>query len=159
MGKTWKSILKAHSISTLSDRLCDAQASQRLVRECSFVPRNEQEVLSLEQDKHETQYLPILCVDDFWITEKTMGPAVSDLESLTSTLEVSLGDIGLGRWRIYKNIELGLRDQIAKLGGTEDEVNEVKEIVIGSDPLLLAISMLVSLLHMLFEVNGLYGRG
>lgn len=85
-----------------------------------------------------------------------MGPAVSDLESLTSKLDVSLGDIGIGRWRIYKNIELGLRDQIAKLGGTEDEVNEVKEIVIGSDPLLLAISMLVSLLHMLFEVNGVY---
>ena len=96
------------------------------------------------------EWMPVLHLDEAWVTKGQLPLALNE-STPTAPLNVSVGQIGLGRWRLYNLLEQGVGDQLKAMGGGDDELDEVKEMLVLANPKMLALSLLVSVLHMFFE--------
>ena len=66
-------------------------------------------------------------------------------------LEVSFRSEPLGWFRVSKSLEQSMVTMQQLGGGGDEDIEQLRELFGGTSPTLLAVTMLVSVLHMLFD--------
>mmetsp|Transcript_74408 Transcript_74408/g.162756 ORF Transcript_74408/g.162756 Transcript_74408/m.162756 type:complete len:628 (-) Transcript_74408:13-1896(-) len=95
-------------------------------------------------------YLPQLFVDEFGLTDDQLIK-LNDTGSSAWSSEVSFDLMGAPRWRFQEHMEMSLKQQEAFWGKDSEEMLQIRDLYANTPPLLLAITMVVSVLHMIFE--------
>ena len=96
-------------------------------------------------------YHPVAFASDFWLTE-------SSLVRLNATakdgldLEVSFAPLSLMKWQMQSQMEENWARQQAMGLQTTKNLDEVRRIMAETNPILLAVTGVVSLLHMVFDM-------
>ena len=98
--------------------------------------------------------------DAFWLRRKLLeGREVPDGTfatahgvSVPANVTVSFDFINLGLWRVYAALEDGLANLENVMGGGEKESDEVRQIFAETPPLLLLCTVIVSVLHLAFDI-------
>ncbi|KAI1316965.1 hypothetical protein EDD11_009209 [Mortierella claussenii] len=109
------------------------------------------------RDEHGNGFvLPALYVNDFWLLKEQMTPIndtvkyVRDLEELP--LRINFYPISYIKLQLYASLDVGTKKQSGMMGGTGAELDEVKRMLIETNPYLLVLTAVVSLLHSAFEM-------
>ncbi|KZT62279.1 cleft lip and palate transmembrane 1 [Calocera cornea HHB12733] len=94
-------------------------------------------------------YYPIVYPNDFWLLREGM------VELNTTTTEVPLrvkfSPMSWMKFQIYASVGFGFEQQSRTAGTGGGEIEEIKRMLIETNPILLVTTILVSLLHTLFE--------
>ncbi|ORY17966.1 cleft lip and palate associated transmembrane protein 1 [Clohesyomyces aquaticus] len=103
-------------------------------------------------------YYPVLFINTFWQLKKHM----TEINSTVTTLPLNVKLNNLNNWKfsVYASMEENIRQQAAAAaagtasptGGDGTEMEMFKEILIDSNTYLLAITAIVSIFHMFFEM-------
>ncbi|KAF5300041.1 hypothetical protein FQR65_LT09298 [Abscondita terminalis] len=112
------------------------------------VPSPLDEYIKFTDDKR--KYKPVLFANDFWNMARDYKPLNETLH-----LHVTFQPIGLFKWQIYA--AQSMRQKWNLFGDTEgeqtdEEQDTLKETLLDTNPYLLALTMVVSLLHSVFEL-------
>ncbi len=102
-------------------------------------------------------YYPILYVDTFWQLREDMIELNSSVKTLP--LHINLNNYNWWKFSIFASIDEGMKRNQRKIAsggpipaaGDGSELEEFKRILIGTNVYLLAITGIVSVLHMIFE--------
>ena len=94
-------------------------------------------------------FLPPVHVDEFWLLHKSLVPVNDTLDRVTLT--ASLDVEGLMKWQIKKSMEQQWASQRAMGLQSDGESDVIREMLSDTEPWLLALTCLVSMLHMVFE--------
>ncbi|CAA0833977.1 Transmembrane CLPTM1 family protein [Striga hermonthica] len=94
-------------------------------------------------------YYPTIFFNDFWLLRDKLIPVNETVNELPLNLEV--GPISMTKWQLYLQIDQSF--QIHRNYGSmlEGEADELKRVFLEGNPYLLAITMVVSVLHSLFD--------
>ena len=96
--------------------------------------------------------------DAFWLRRKLMeGRELPDEKldtgaHLPTNVTVSFSYVNLGLWRVFAGLEEGLENLGNVMGGGEKESDEVRQIFAETPPLLLLCTVIVSVLHLAFDI-------
>jgi hypothetical protein len=94
-------------------------------------------------------YYPIVFFDDFWLLEENLIEINESVSTLTLTLSYS--PISIMKWQMYLQMEQSFSIQ-QSIGTQQDgESDELKRILLDTNPYLLGITMVVSILHSIFD--------
>lgn len=97
----------------------------------------------------QASFLPLLHVNDFWVLGHHLHPVNSS--SKTVPLHLRVGVAPMWRWALQTQMS-ATWDVQASMGTTGEGDNDmIKTIIMDTNPVLLGITMLVSLLHMVFD--------
>ena len=96
-----------------------------------------------------TKFLPFFHVNDFWMLQDQLLP----ISTANETLHLSLYFSPLAMWRfqLYLQFEESFRMQTDRMGLEKKESEQMKRMVLETNPILLAITIAVSLLHSVFD--------
>ncbi|KAF9581550.1 hypothetical protein BGW38_001392 [Lunasporangiospora selenospora] len=94
--------------------------------------------------------LPAVYVNDFWILRDQMYPINNTLNELP--LHISYYPISYMKLQLYASMDVTMKKQSGMMGGTGSEIDELKRMLVETNPYLLALTMVVSLLHSAFEM-------
>lgn len=94
-------------------------------------------------------YLPVVYLDEFWLLREHMQPIDSRTQSLT--LHFELSQTSMMRMQTLAALDASFRQQALQMGGSGAEFEELKRILLETNVYLLATTVLVSLLHAVFE--------
>ncbi|RCH80039.1 hypothetical protein CU098_003112, partial [Rhizopus stolonifer] len=97
-------------------------------------------------------YRPILFPNDFWALQQNAFPVNDTVNSLP--LLIRLEPISMWKFNIYATLDESMKQQAnSPMGGmTSSDLDEVKRMFMETNPVLLGTTILVSLLHSLFEM-------
>ncbi|GMH94909.1 hypothetical protein TrST_g7766 [Triparma strigata] len=95
------------------------------------------------------QYFPVLYVNEFWLTSDKLQAINGTRETLP--LEMSIGSIGMFKWQGMSSMQHQWKMQEA-MGGRDGESDILVNMITDTNPILLAITIAVSLLHSLFDI-------
>lgn len=101
-------------------------------------------------------YLPITLVNDFWLLGHHLV-AINDTVH-TVPLTISFGPTGMMKWSLMASMEkqwemqasIGAATGDSSMGGG-DSNDLIKSVLMDTNPILLAVTMVVSTLHMVFD--------
>ncbi|XWX00165.1 hypothetical protein V2A60_008185 [Cordyceps javanica] len=102
-------------------------------------------------------YYPLLFVNTFWQLNKDMIPLNDTVKELP--IRIDLGNMAAWQFQIMANIEMNSKENARQAAfgnpvpGTGDgsEIEMVKEILIDNNPILLAITAVVTVAHVILE--------
>ncbi|KAG9297904.1 hypothetical protein G9A89_002612 [Geosiphon pyriformis] len=95
-------------------------------------------------------YLPIVYVNDFWILKEHMTPINETVTTLP--LNLKYYPISFMKFQLYAQMQESFRTQAEVMGGNaHSEFDEIKRMLLETNPFLLGITFVVSILHSLFE--------
>ncbi|GAA5984062.1 hypothetical protein JCM10908_006032 [Rhodotorula pacifica] len=94
-------------------------------------------------------YFPILFPNDFWLLTSHMNPINSSVSRLP--LRVELKPTSLFKFQIQSSLSDSFAKQSEGMSGGMAQLDEIKRILVETSPVLLITTLVVSLLHMLFE--------
>lgn len=119
-----------------------------------------------KQEQHPQGYafLPALHVDEMGMTSEKYVPVNetitslplrisfdrSDLEGRTTTTTASGGGMSPARWRLLSHMAEAIEKQ-KDIGFEQSDIDDIKRLIADTNVTLLAITMLASTLHLLFE--------
>ncbi|KAK6125685.1 hypothetical protein DH2020_040577 [Rehmannia glutinosa] len=94
-------------------------------------------------------YYPTIFFNEFWLLRDKLIPINETVNELPLNLEV--GPISMTKWQLFLQIDQSF--QIHKSYGSmlDGEADELKRVFVEGNPYLLAITMVVSVLHSLFD--------
>nr|KAJ3419053.1 hypothetical protein HK105_007466 [Polyrhizophydium stewartii] len=94
-------------------------------------------------------YLPIFYVNDFWMLSEHLHP----INSTVDTLHMSLVFSPIEQWRfqLYTQFDESFRIQHEVMGMEVHETENMKRMFIETNPILLAVTFIVSTLHSVFD--------
>ncbi|KAI8078706.1 cleft lip and palate transmembrane protein 1-domain-containing protein [Halteromyces radiatus] len=98
-------------------------------------------------------YKPIVFPNDFWLLRKNAYPVNETISSLPLTIH--LEPLSMWKFSIYATMTEMMNNQQSSspMGGmSSSETDEVKRMFLETNPILLAVTISVSLLHSLFEM-------
>ena len=97
-----------------------------------------------------THFYPLIYHDDFWVLTKHL---IAINETISSVpLHVKYSHIPFWKWSLQTNMEAQNQANI-QLGASSDHENDaLKEIFTDTNPWLLGVTVVVSLLHMIFDM-------
>mmetsp|Transcript_5243 Transcript_5243/g.8628 ORF Transcript_5243/g.8628 Transcript_5243/m.8628 type:complete len:399 (-) Transcript_5243:1391-2587(-) len=95
------------------------------------------------------RYLPPMHSDEIGLTSDRYVVLNRTVRSLP--LEVSVAPMSIQRWLLMAQLEGALAAQVEMLGFSERDVDDVRNLVGNTNVPLLAITMIASMLHLLFE--------
>ena len=95
-------------------------------------------------------YAPLPFCNDFWLLGSALLP-LNESSSATVPLQLSFSPIALWKWALMTSMEGQWEMQAAIGGGDDSETDLLKGILLDTNPVLLGVTVLVSLLHMVFE--------
>ena len=93
-------------------------------------------------------YQPVLYVNDLWVLPETrfaLNESVAELQ-----LEIDFSVTTLVRWMMTAQMSESLKTNSAMHG--EDTMDEMRRMLIETSPVLLGVTMLVSILHTVFDM-------
>ncbi|CCW60470.1 unnamed protein product [Phytomonas sp. EM1] len=99
---------------------------------------------------HEGKYGPALYVNNFWILRKHLHKLTENsLTNQNFTVEL----LPLTPWKllVYEKFDESMQQQVTMGLAKDDAADEVKSIFLDNNPYFLALTALVTVLHMLFE--------
>ncbi|KAH9161313.1 hypothetical protein LEN26_001480 [Aphanomyces euteiches] len=94
------------------------------------------------------KYLPVMYVDEMGLTSEkliNLNRSVTELP-----LKLSYEPMSYARWQMMMTFENALRQQ-KELGFGDDEIDNMRSMIADTNPYLLAVTMAVSMLHILFD--------
>ncbi|GAA5957956.1 hypothetical protein JCM8115_001085 [Rhodotorula mucilaginosa] len=94
-------------------------------------------------------YFPIVFPNDFWLLSSHMNPINSTVSRLP--LRVEMKPTSLFKFQIQSSLSDSFAKQSEGMSGGMAQLDEIKRILVETNPLLLVTTLVVSLLHMLFE--------
>jgi hypothetical protein len=103
----------------------------------------------IEVDDSKSLYLPIMYLNDFWLLQENLMPINSSVTSLNLNLHFS--PLAFWKFTLYAQFEESLRVQVEVMGQDPSENDAFKRMFIETNPILLGVTMGVSLLHSVFD--------
>ncbi|KAI7828597.1 cleft lip and palate associated transmembrane protein [Gamsiella multidivaricata] len=94
--------------------------------------------------------LPALYVNDFWLLKEQMTLINSTVKELP--LRINFYPISYMKLQMYASMDIGMKRQTGMMGSTGGELDEVKRMLIETNPYLLILTVIVSCLHSAFEM-------
>ncbi|EJT97514.1 cleft lip and palate transmembrane 1 [Dacryopinax primogenitus] len=94
-------------------------------------------------------FYPIVYPNDFWLLKEHMTEVNSTTPELP--LKITLNPMGWMKFQIYASVGFGFDQQSKTAGSGGAEIEEIKRMLIETNPILLITTVIVSLLHTLFE--------
>ncbi|KAG0254807.1 hypothetical protein BG011_005513 [Mortierella polycephala] len=121
----------------------------------SAVPPEMQGMYQLEstgmRDAHGNGFvLPTLYVNDFWLLKDQMVPINNTVSDLP--LRINFYPISYMKLQLYASMDIGMKKQTGMMGSTGAELDEVKRMLVETNPFLLILTVIVSCLHSIFEM-------
>ena len=97
------------------------------------------------------RYFPPLYVNDFWLFRDRINPINRTLSTLPLSLEFYT--LSMTKWSIYQQMQQSFEMQIdAGMAQSDSEIDEVKRMLLDTNPWLLGLTFAVSILHMVFDM-------
>lgn len=96
-------------------------------------------------------YLPTLYLNEFWRLRDKRVILDQKASTVSLPLTISFSPIGLIKFQILTTFDQSLQANEALLGGDE-ETEKLKQMFVETNPYLLLITLLVSLLHSVFDI-------
>ena len=100
------------------------------------------------------RYLPLLYLDDMWLGRDhfhAIASANNTIDSVRETLIVRYRALSLGWYRLQRQFALSF-EAIAQTFGDSDELEQMKDLFQSTDPLLLLLTIVVSVVHLYLDV-------
>ncbi|KAF9354444.1 hypothetical protein BGX34_011015 [Mortierella sp. NVP85] len=94
--------------------------------------------------------LPVLYVNDFWLLRDQMTAINNTVKELP--LRINYYPLSYMKLQLYASMDIGMKRQADMMGGSTSELDEVKRMLIETNPYLLILTAVVSALHSLFEM-------
>ncbi|XP_057970106.1 uncharacterized protein LOC131159322 isoform X2 [Malania oleifera] len=94
-------------------------------------------------------YYPTIFFNEFWLLRDKLIPINETVSELPLNLEV--GPISLTKWQLFLQIDQSFQIHRSYGSMLEGEADELKRVFLEGNPYLLAITMVVSLLHSVFD--------
>lgn len=94
-------------------------------------------------------YYPIFTTNDFWMMKEDLIAINSTLKELKFYFQFS--PISFWKHQMYVQMQDSFKTQVDMLGGDEKEIDQVKSMFRDTNPILLGVTILVSLLHSVFD--------
>lgn len=99
---------------------------------------------------HQDFYYPILYQSEFWITFASLKEVNGTM--MESELNIAYEPISMWKWQLQSQTEDNWRKQEA-FTGEEDEGNDMlRNMLLDTNPYLLAVTAIVSMLHTVFDI-------
>lgn len=94
-------------------------------------------------------YYPIVFFNEFWLLREKLIPINETVGDLPLNLEV--GPISMTKWQLFLQIDQSFQIHRSYGSMLEGEADELKRVFLEGNPYLLVITMVVSLLHSVFD--------
>ncbi|KAF9385406.1 hypothetical protein CPC16_007999 [Podila verticillata] len=94
--------------------------------------------------------LPTVYINDFWLLKDQMTQINDTVQELP--LRINLYPLSQMKFQMYAALDVGTKKQTGMMGSTGGELDEVKRMLIETNPYLLALTVIVSCLHSAFEM-------
>lgn len=134
----WKPSLVLSLVLGLPDRFPRNAIPPSVIQHLDFVNNNG------------THFYPLVYHDDFWVLSKHLI-IINDTLS-TVPLHIKYAHIPFWKWSIQMNMDAQNKANM-QLGASSDHENDaMKEIFTDTNPWLLGVTVVVSLLHMVFDM-------
>ncbi|XP_050369046.1 uncharacterized protein LOC126787164 [Argentina anserina] len=111
------------------------------------VPPNIAPYLNVEPNSG--NYFPTVYFNEFWLLRDKLIPINETVKELPLNLEV--GPISMTKWQLFLQIDQSFQIHRSYGSMLEGEADELKRVFLEGNPILLAITMTVSLLHSVFD--------
>ncbi|KAL6752322.1 transmembrane protein [Haematococcus lacustris] len=98
----------------------------------------------------DANYFPIIYFNDFWLLRDYLVPMNETVTNVT--LHLDLGYISTSWWTLLLQMDQSFSMQRGMGMQAEGEADELKRIFLEGNPILLAVTMVVSLLHTVFDM-------
>jgi hypothetical protein len=95
------------------------------------------------------QYYPVLYVDEFWLLSEELIAINKTLDNVT--LQFSYSSMSLMKWQMMIQFEQSLLMHQSFGTQTAAEGDEFKRMLLETNPYLLAVTMVVTILHSVFD--------
>ncbi|TPX32479.1 hypothetical protein SeMB42_g07611 [Synchytrium endobioticum] len=111
------------------------------------MPAHTMKNVKLTPDRQ--KYYPIFYMNEFWMLSDKLQPVNSSVE----TLDVALQFYHLPTfyYQMYMQFDESFKQQSQMLGQPDSETDEIKRMLLETNPYLMAVTVAVSLLHSLFD--------
>lgn len=103
----------------------------------------------LKFDATNTTYYPVLFFNEFWLLREKLLLLNDTVKELPITIEFSV--LSPMKWMFYSQMDASFKLQESLGAVAEDEKDEIKRMLLETNPVLLGTTILVSLLHSIFE--------
>lgn len=103
----------------------------------------------LQFDPKTGNYFPIVSFNEFWLMREKLIPINETVEELPLNLE--LGPISLMKWQLFLQIDQSFQIHRSYGSMLEGEADELKRVFLEGNPYLLGITLIVSMLHSIFD--------
>ncbi|CAK4626531.1 hypothetical protein LEN26_007178 [Aphanomyces euteiches] len=104
----------------------------------------------LQVDPASGRYLPILYLNDFWVLEDHLIALNKSVTTLP--FDLSYYPMSLIKFGMYQQVAQNFRNQEKMGAGTKKDSDAMKKLFIETNPYLLGVTMVVSVLHMVFDM-------
>ncbi|XP_043723952.1 cleft lip and palate transmembrane protein 1 homolog [Telopea speciosissima] len=94
-------------------------------------------------------YYPMIFFNEFWLLRDKLIPLNDTVTELSLNLEV--GPISMTKWQLFLQIEQSFQVHRSYGSMLEGEADELKRVFLEGNPILLVVTMVVSLLHSVFD--------
>ncbi|KAB5561146.1 hypothetical protein DKX38_006103 [Salix brachista] len=111
------------------------------------VPPNIAPYLNVEPTSG--NYFPTIFFNEFWLLRDKLIALNETVAELTLNLEV--GPISMTKWQIFMQIDQSFQVHRSYGSMIEGEADELKRVFLEGNPYLLVITMVVSMLHSVFD--------
>jgi hypothetical protein len=111
------------------------------------VPPNVAPYLNVEPSSG--NYFPTVFFNEFWLLRDKLIPINGTVTEMPLNLEV--GPISMTKWQLFLQIDQSFQIHRSYGSMLEGEADELKRVFLEGNPYLLGITMVVSLLHSVFD--------
>eukprot|EP00339_Tiarina_fusa_P018483 CAMPEP_0117015904 /NCGR_PEP_ID=MMETSP0472-20121206/12611_1 /TAXON_ID=693140 ORGANISM="Tiarina fusus, Strain LIS" /NCGR_SAMPLE_ID=MMETSP0472 /ASSEMBLY_ACC=CAM_ASM_000603 /LENGTH=402 /DNA_ID=CAMNT_0004719793 /DNA_START=125 /DNA_END=1330 /DNA_ORIENTATION=+ len=94
-------------------------------------------------------YFPITYYNEFWLLSENLMPINDTLDSLPLT--ISLEPLSEMKFLLYEQFSQSMEMQ-RSFGSSDKDIDDVKMMLIETNPILLGVTIVVTLLHTVFDV-------
>jgi hypothetical protein len=106
--------------------------------------------VSLDAEPALNGYRPFTYINDFWLLNHHLVGPLNET-ALVVPLEISFSYVGQMRWAMQSQVQASW-DAQSKMGTSQEgDSDMLKSIIVDANPVLLAVTVIVSMLHMVFE--------
>ncbi|KDO22105.1 hypothetical protein SPRG_10923 [Saprolegnia parasitica CBS 223.65] len=104
----------------------------------------------LQVDPISGNYLPVLHLNEFWLLDEQLLPINGSVSSLP--LEVEFAAIGMTKFALYHQMDQSFKMQQSMGTSSKRDTDAMKKMFIDTNPYLLAVTFVVSILHTVFDM-------
>jgi hypothetical protein len=106
--------------------------------------------LSLDAEPTLNGYRPFAYINDFWLLNHHLVGPLNET-AIIVPLEITFSYVGQMRWAMQTQVQASW-DAQSKMGTSQEgDSDMLKSIIVDANPVLLAVTVIVSMLHMVFE--------